>query len=202
MKFVLIVLVSLIVNKAQSQEDFVIQLGDQTYDVATDTTYEVVIDGKKLKFSIKQKDTLTFKDNLFSFAYLKGYQYSKTQIDKSSDQYALISASGTGFLVQKHTAINPTLIPEIMLQEVVKENLEYGYTQKREDYQRILKSGQTIKVLKSVLSYKDSYYIYEVAAMGGKDEGIVIMTIDSNIEQAKHDRKLVSLLWNSLRYLK
>ena len=83
---------------------------------------------------------------------------------------------------------------------MTKESLGYGYKLKREDYQRKLKSGQAINVIKAVLTYKDDVDIYEVASIGGKDEGILVITIDNNLEQSVPGRDLIKLLWDSLTY--
>jgi hypothetical protein len=63
-----------------------------------------------------------------------------------------------------------------------------------------LKSGQAINVIKAVLTYKDDVDIYEVASIGGKDEGILVITIDNNLEQSVPGRDLIKLLWDSLTY--
>ena len=200
MKYLFIVITVLLVAEVSAQENYVVRLGDKTYSVSMDSIYQVLVDGKKMNLSLRQKDTLLFRDSLFSFSYLKDYHYTKTNIENAADQYTIITASGAGYMIQKYTTINPTMINEVMLQEVTKESLGYGYKLKREDYQRKLKSGQAINVIKAVLTYKDDVDIYEVASIGGKDEGILVITIDNNLEQSAPGRDLIKLLWDSLIY--
>jgi hypothetical protein len=178
MKYLFIVITVLLVAEVNAQENYVVRLGDKTYSVSMDSIYQVLVDGKKMNLSLRQKDTLLFRDSLFSFSYLKDYHYTKTNIENAADQYTIITASGAGYMIQKYTTINP----------------------KREDYQRKLKSGQAINVIKAVLTYKDDVDIYEVASIGGKDEGILVITIDNNLEQSAPGRDLIKLLWDSLTY--
>ena len=45
------------------------------------------------------------------------------------------------------------MLNDMMLFEVTKESVSYGYTLKREDYKRKLVSGQEIDVIKAVLTF-------------------------------------------------
>ena len=200
MKYLISILLCLLVKAAFAQENYVIQLGNKSYNVSLDSTYQLLVDGKKINFALKQKDTLTFKDSSFSFSYLKGYQYSKTNINNAADQYAIITAAGNGYMIQKYSTMNPSMLNELMLQEVTKESLGYGFAMKRENYQRKLKSGQTINVTKAVLTYKDDVNTYEVASLGGKDEGLLVVVIDSGLKEGEEGRKLIKLMWETLSY--
>lgn len=200
MKFIFFLSVSFFVVRLHAQENYTLQLNGKDYSVALDSAYEISFQGKKVNFLLKQKDTLEFKDSLFSFSYLKGYQVSKTLIEGAAYQYIVIDAGGSGFMVQKYFTMNPSLMKEILLQEITKESKEYGYVEKREQYQKRLKSGQLVTVLKSTLTYKDEVNIYEVAALGGKDEGLVMITIDMGGDEAQKGRELSRLMWDSIRY--
>lgn len=202
MKYVLILLIFFVTIKAGAQENYVLQIGDKSFSISEDSSYQVVVNGKKLNLLLRQKDTLSFKDTLFSFSYPKGYQYSTTNIEDAALQYAIITAAGNGYMIQKYWTLNPISITELMLQEVIKERLGYGYSMKREDYKRTLKSGQTLNVLKAVLTYRGEINTYEVAAIGGKDEGIVVITIDNALEQAISGREMIKLMWSSLQYIR
>jgi len=200
MKYILVLLVSFSVVKLQAQENYSIQLGGKNYNVALDSTYEITYQGKKINLLLKQKDTLDFKDPMFRFSYLKGYQVSKTTVENAADQYIVIDAGGSGFMIQEYRTMNPSMMKEILLQEITKESKGYGYVEKREEYKKTLKSGQTVSVLKSTLTYKDDINIFEIAAFGGKDEGLVIITMDMGGDSAQKGRELSKLMWDSIVY--
>jgi hypothetical protein len=114
----------------------------------------------------------------------------------------LMTAGGSGLIIQKYKSFNPTLLNELMINEVTKESVNYGFKLSRENYERILKSGQEIKVDKAVLTYKDDTNIYEVLSIGAKDEGVLVVTMRlDKIEDSKGE-KLIELLWNSFEYYK
>ncbi|MGN6402134.1 MAG: hypothetical protein ACTHMD_16870 [Flavisolibacter sp.] len=200
MKYIAVLLLFIFVIEAHAQENYTIQIGDKEYSMALDSVYQVILQGKKINLSLKQKDVIAFKDSAFSFSYLKGYLVSEAPIENAGMQYAILDAGGSGFLVQKYWTLNPVMMKEILLQEVTKESKGYGFTEKREEYQRKLKSGQTVSILKSTLTYKDETNVYEVAALGGKDEGLVIMTLNMGGLAAEKGSKLTKLLWDSIEY--
>jgi hypothetical protein len=167
-----------------------------------DSSYQILLQGKKVKLSLKQNDLLTYQDSLFSFSYLPGFQIAKTRIDSTVDQYLVLTADATGFILQAFRTINPTGLNETMLREATKENISYGYKMQREDAKRILKSGQSLDVTKVVLTFKDKKMTVEVGSIGSRDEGILVMTIDAGMDYTGKGKELISLLWESLRYNK
>jgi len=110
-----------------------------------------------------------------------------------------MSAEGDGIIVQSYTTMNPKMLRELLLSEITKESISYGYELKREDYNRTLINGVTIEVLKAVLEYKDTKSIYEVATLGDKDEGVLIMTMIQDVNFGTN-KQIVDLLWDSFKY--
>lgn len=185
----------------QSQEDYTIQINDKILDVKLDKQYEISVNNKKINFTIAAKDTLLYKDNNFSFNYPKEFKVSKMNIDLGIDQYVLMTAEGSGIIIQKYSNMNPTMMNEIMLNEVTKESVNYGFVLKREDYERKLESGDTIKIDKAVLTYKDETNIYEITSMGKKDEGILVMTMIMGQTLDNQGEGMIDLMWQTLKYM-
>ena len=156
--------------------------------------------GRKINFVLSANDTLIYNDDLYSFLYLKDFRVSKTKVEGGIEQIMLMTAEGSGILIQKYPSLNPTTLNEIMLTEVIKESLSYGYELKRNDYNRTLSSGQKIQINKAVLKYKDDTNVYEVASIGKKDEGILIITMVMDQNNSKQGQKLIDLMWSSLIY--
>ncbi|RSK41346.1 hypothetical protein [Mangrovimonas spongiae] len=188
--------------KSFSQNDYKIQINDTILEISLDKQYNITLDKKEIQFKIISKDTLIYNDDLFSFNYSKDYKVSQTIIDEGIKQFMIMTAEGSGILIQKYSTINPTMLNEMMIAEVTKESLNYGFTLQREDYSRNLKSGQKIDVDKAILTYKDETNIYEVATIGEKDEGILIMTMIMDKTMSKQGKKIIELMWNSLTYKK
>ena len=186
--------------KAFSKDDFKIQLNDTTLEISLDNLYNIQLDEKKIKLKAVSKDTLVYEDDLFSFNYTKGYKISKMTIGEGIEQIMLMTAEGSGLLIQKYSKFNPTMLNEMMISQVTEESLNYGFKLKRSDYTRKLKSGQNLDVDKAILTYKDETNIYEVASIGKKDEGILIMTMITENNMSPQALKIINLMWNSITY--
>lgn len=200
MRLTLITLLTFISIKSFSQNDYKIKINDTILEISLDKAYNITIDDKEIEFKIIAKDSLIYEDDLYSFNYSKDYKISQMTIDEGIEQIMLMTAEGSGIFIQKYSTINPTMLNEMMISEVTKESLNYGFKMKRDDYTRTLKSGQKLDVDKATLTYKDETNIYEVASIGKKDEGILIMTMIMDENISTQGRKIIDLMWNSLIY--
>jgi hypothetical protein len=180
------------------QEDYTININDTALKISLDKRYELIVNGKKLVFLVSSNDTLAYDDNVINFQYPKGFNVSRAKLEDGIEQIMIVSADGSGIVVQKYSTVNPSMLNEMMLSEVTKESINYGYILKREDYQKTIKTGQKINVNKAVLKYKDEVNIYEVASIGKKDEGILIMTMKMDNDKNSSGQKLIDLMWATL----
>ncbi len=202
MKTIITVFVLIIAGNLSAQEDYTIRIQDSSFKIALDKPYDVMIKGKKIKFTVTANDTINYKDDLYSFQYLKDFKISKTEVDEGIEQVMIMTAEGNGILIQKYATMDPSQMNDIMLTEVTKESVNYGFEMKRTEYTRTLKSGQKVLVTKAVLTYKDETNVYEVMSVGGKDEGILVMTMVMDINNMKQGKKIIDLMWESLRVKK
>jgi hypothetical protein len=167
--------------------------------VALDTSYTIDVNGTKLKFRITSKDTLTYTNSFYSFLYPKAFKVSNSNIDIGIDQTSILTAEGSGILIQKYESINPTSLNEFILKEMTKESISYGFKSTRSTYKRKLKSGQEIEVTKAVLRYKDDVNIYEVASIGKKDAGLIVVTMKMDEDVNSQGQRVIDLMWQSLK---
>lgn len=182
------------------QSDFIMYVNDSSFHLTLDTEYQVSVNNELVTLRVKAKDTLDYDDILYRFKYSKDYKVTKTVIEVGIEQIMIMTADGSGILIQQYTNLNPTMLNEMLLNEVTKESLSYGFKMSREDYKRELISGQEIEVDKAVLKYKDQTNTYEVASIGNKDEGIIIMSMKLNDVINTEGQKIIDLMWNTLFY--
>lgn len=181
------------------QEDYILTINDSLLNVSLDKQYKFVVNGQTVNFSISSKDTLLFTDPFFRFSYPKDFKISKSKIDESIEQITMLSAEGTGIIIQKYGSLNPTSLNEMMLNELTKESVSYGFESKRSTSKKKLLSGQEVVVTKDVLRYKDEINIYEIVSYGKKDEGIIVVTLRMDDDKNTQGEKLIDLMWKTLR---
>jgi hypothetical protein len=202
MKYMFLAFAFLTASNVMAQQNYILQIGESSYEMALDSTYKITVQGKIVTLILKQKQVLSFHDSLFSFSYPQGFQIVKTKIETSADQYLALTADGSGFIIQAYRSINPTSLNEIMLRETTKENLNYGYKMTRVDSTCTLASGQALAINKAILTFKENRMEIEVASLGSRDEGIVVITINNGSTYSTKGKELIDMMWHSLRYKK
>lgn len=199
-KNLLLAIFWIVAMQVHAQENFTIRINEQKIDVALDSTYPVEIEGNTFYITVMQKDTLVYETDYFSFKYLKDNNVSEIEVEEGINQAMLMNAEGSGFFVQTYTMFNPKFMEEMMLHELTKESLSYGYQMEKEHYTRQLISGEEVNILRAILTYRGEENIYEVATIGEKDEGILIVSVIMNNQWDMKGKKAVSLMWNTLSY--
>lgn len=202
MKNFFLALIIFISGNLIAQENYKIEIDGKTTEIELDKNYEIKIDNKIHKIKVASKDTLVYKDDKISFKYLKNYKIATTQLEDGLKQMMLMTADGSGFIIQIYSNMNPSMLNEIMLNEVTKESVSYGFELERKDYERKLSSNQKVKINKAFLTYKDEVNIYEIATIGSKDEGILIMSMRMDNEKNSEGQQLIDLAWSSLKIIK
>lgn len=131
-----------------AQKDYTITIDGKTHEINLDENNSIKVNGKLVDVIVKQKDILNYTDEFFSFQYPKAFSISKTVIEQGISQVMLMTAEGSGILIQKYENIDPSFLNEMMLKEVTKESLSYGFEMERADYQKKLLSGHEIMITK------------------------------------------------------
>jgi hypothetical protein len=183
---------------ALAQEDFLLQINDTVLSVQLDKPYQVNVKGNMVRFKVSSRDTLTYDSKLYNFLYPKAFRVSHTNVDAGIEQISLLSAEGSGILIQQYESLNPTALNELMLTEMTKESISYGFVSTRTTYKRKLKSGQEVVVTRAELRYKDDVNIYEITSIGKKDAGMIVVTMKMDDEKNTEGQKVIDLMWHSL----
>src|SRR4030095_10892074 len=108
MKKLISILLVIIVTNANGQEDYVMQINDTAFNISTNKKYELVVNGRKLNFTVRLKDTLSYIDELYTFLYPKDFKVTKSKIGEGIEQIMLMTAEGSGVLIQKYSTLEPT----------------------------------------------------------------------------------------------
>ena len=199
MKKILTVAAMLLSFSAFSQEDYVIKINDSTFNIALDKSYNKNINGANVSFIVRSKDTLIYEGNGYSFKYPKAFKVSETKVDDGITQIAIMTAEGSGIIIQQYETLNPTSLNEMMLTEITKESISYGFTQTEIEYKVKLQSGKELNVKKATLRYKDEVNIYEITSVGKKDAGLIIMSLRMDNDDYTEGKKLIDLMWQTLK---
>ncbi len=186
---------------SQESENYIVIINKDSIKMNLNENYKhKQKSGEELNIKIIQPNILTYRDKMISFNHNNAINVSNTKIEEGIEQCMAINANGNGFMIQKYQNINPTGLTQLMLNELTKESVSYGYTMEEKPFKKTLASGENIEGTEAVLRYKDNEEVYTVAIYGAKDEGIIVVTMMLSIDFA--DKQMIDLFWDSLRIIK
>ena len=186
------------ISFAQNQGNYFIIINNDSIQVNlnNDLQYKTS-SGEELTIRITQPEILTYSDDMISFSHHKSLSVSDSKIAEGIEQCMIFKSTGNGFMVQKYRTINPSSLTQLILNEITKESISYGYSKTEREFKKKLKSGQTIEGIQATLTYKGENEIYKVATYGGKDQGIIVVTMLLS-EDYPEDKEIIELFLETL----
>jgi hypothetical protein len=183
---------------SHGSENYRIEINGHSYDIGLDTSKNIVLsNGETLQIKISLKDVIAFESRFFSFSHRKSHTPSSSVVQAGITQTIVSTSLGGGVLVQEYTTTDPTLLIDMMVRELVKEEIEYGYEYNESTVSKMI--GDIELVGKEVITtYKDKVWVRHVFAYGEKDAGILIITFIEN-DNLDEDKHLIDDFWKSLR---
>lgn len=183
---------------AQNQGNYIVIINNDSIhiDLNNNRQYKTT-SGEELTIRVTQPDILTYSDDMISFNYEKSLSVSNSKIEESIEQCMVMRSTGNGFMIQKYKTINPSSLTQLMLNEITKESINYGYDKTEKAFKKKLLSGQNIEGIQATLTYKGEKEIYTVATYGSKDEGIIVVTMLLNDDF--NDKQIIDLFLKTLK---
>ena len=195
--FTLAILMSL-TGFSQNSGNYIIIINMDTIAIDLDSNFQyLTTSGDPLNIKVTQPDILTYSDDMITFNYDRSLSVSNSIIDEGIDQCMIMRSTGNGFMIQKFRTLDPSSLTMLMLNEITKESISYGYSKTEQQFSKTLKSGHTIEGIQATLTYKGEKEVYTVATYGGKDEGIIVVTMLLS-EDYSEDKEIIDLLLNTL----
>jgi hypothetical protein len=183
---------------ADETKNYEITINGKTYDVSLGREYQAQLDsGKTVTFKIDKKAIMIYRDDFISFRHKNDLTISAKNIGSGIRQTMTNTAVGTLILFQEYSSMNPSSLVNLMLQELTKEQVSYGYKIQKNATSKTLKDGTTLKGKKAVLTYGNEEEHWTILAYGKRDRGLLVITkIDKDNMVAEKD--ILDLMWNSL----
>ena len=183
----------------QNVPNYEISINGETYDISLGRDYQIKSNsGEKLHFRVNKKALMTYKNGYISFQHKSDLAISSTDLGNGIRQIMTNTAVGTLVLIQEYSTMNPTAMVNLMLQELTKEQINYGYKMQKETHSKALKNGTKLRGLKATLKYNEEEEYWTVTAYGKKDKGLLVITkIDK--EYLSTERNIIDLMWETLQ---
>lgn len=198
MKYPIVILVAMLMSShIFAAENYILEINGRTYDVGLGEEKRVELPGgETLRLNLSMKEYVSFESELYKFSHKSIYKATKTDLGEGIFQTMIITPLGTGVLIQEYTTMNPTMLVDMMLRELTKEEVDYGYAYKEKKITRKV-GARTLKGKQATTTYQDEEWTRAVYAYGTRDAGILVITFMEK-DNEKEDKHLVDDLWKTL----
>lgn len=173
---ILSVLLLLSISQVSAAANYVLKIGDKSYDIALSEEIQVKIGGKSVPVTVVQKDILTYTTNNFSFEYPRRYSPSRSDLGSGIYQTAMMTPLGSIVMVQEYLTLDPSSLINLMVNELTKEERQYGYKIESAKTSLTLSDGKVLNGTVVTSKYSGSDIKRFVYAYGAKDSGLLIVT--------------------------
>lgn len=192
------IILSVFVPATAMAEDYVLTINGRAMDIDLNQKTQFILpDGSKLELFLEMKEYLRFKSNLFSFEHKSEYKPNRKDLGDGVFQTMIVTPLGSGILIQEYMEMDPGGLIDLMLKELTKEEVEYGYTYKENAVKREVGRAK-LSGKQAITSYRGEEWIRDVLSYGGKDRGILVITF---IEKDNYETEMVIIedLWRTLQ---
>lgn len=182
--------------------DYTLTIDGRPYDVDLGKQTVVTLsDGQGIRVTLDKKAIATFKTSGFTFSYPSSLSPSRTDLGDGVHQTMIASPIGTTIMIQEYAGMDPTDLVDMILKELTKEEVHYGYEIAKSPARKTLSDGSILTGKLAVSNYKDTEYTRHVLSHSTRDAGIMVVT---QIEKAapREDRELIDMFWKTLKISK
>jgi hypothetical protein len=166
--------------------NYTVTINNTPHDFSLGEEKTVSVDGQNLTITLVQKDIVEFARDNYSFKHSSKFNPSTTQLDEGITQTAMMTSLGTVVIVQEYTTINPAGMISLMINEVTKEERQYGYDINSSPTSVTLQDGTVLTGQIVTSKYPGTDIKRYVLAYGAKDRGLLVMTqIDYSLASAE-----------------
>ena len=155
-------------------------------------------DGRTLLITLNKKAIISFKSDNFSFDHPSIFSPSRTDLSNGIHQTMMASPLGTLVMVQEYTTMDPSGLVDMMLNELTKEEAQYGYKITKRLAAKTLTDGTKLAGKMAISAYKGTEYIRQVLCYQARDAGLLIVT---QFEKANslEERQIIDVFWSTLK---
>lgn len=188
----------LFIAPARRANDYEIEIDGQKNPMDLGIEKKIKLaDGKTVTIKLTQNPYSSFKGKYHTFKHKSNMKPSVSKIDGGITQIMLATGLGTIVMIQEYDLINPTLVVDLMVSELTKEEKGFGY--KIETSPTTKKVGSlTLTGKQAVATYKNTQWTKSVYAFGEHDAGILIVTAIEK-QNAQNDQFLIDDFWKDLK---
>lgn len=178
--------------------NFTLTINGKKFEVDLDTVKVIKVGGRTLRLKLAKKTVVQFKTKNFAFDHPSRLAPSRTSLGNGIFQTMMASPVGTLIMVQEYTTLDPSGLVDLMVGELTKEEIKYGYKIVKKDISRKLASGARLKGKLVTSTYRTKVIVRQVLTFKAQDAGVLLVT---QIEKASPaaELKVIDTFYKTLK---
>ena len=196
-----ILLVMALFSTVAWSADYVITVNGVSKDIDLEQKTTMVLpDGMNLVISLHQKEYLRFSGDMFSFEHKNRFKPNRNDLGEGIFQTSIVTPLGTGIVIQEYTQTTPPGLVDSMIQELTKEEVDYGYKYREEKVHKKVNGG-IFKGKHAVTTLPEEEWTRSVLQYRHGDKSVMVLTF---IERDNYEKEkaLIEHLWKTLKVKK
>ena len=162
---------------AEEQKTYRLTIGEVVVDIDPGETLDVTMpDGKQTKVTLEANEFATYAGNMFSYVHPASVAITKTELDKTINQYLMASALGTMVIVQEYAALNPVSLERTDAAGADRESVQAGAELTQQPTTRKLADGRELTGFRRRSRRAPTRRISRYSSFGLVDQGVLMVT--------------------------
>jgi hypothetical protein len=178
--------------------NYILTINGKNFDINMDEQQIIKLENQStLRVTLSKKDIASYKVDNFAFDHPSRLSPSRTDLGHGIYQSMIVSPLGTLVLIQEYTTMDPSGLVDMMLNELTKEEAQYGYKITRSPVTKTLTDGSVLTGTLATSIYKDTENVRHVLCYKARDAGMLIITqYEKGI--APEEAQIIDLFWKTL----
>ena len=191
----------LLVAQVAGSANYTLTIDGKAYDIDEGKNTTITLaNGKTIQVNLAKKSEISFATQNFTFIHPNQVAPARTDLGDGIHQTMMTTPLGTLVLIQEYQGLDPSIMIDIMINELTKEEKNYGYTiattpavKQSADGKKLV--GKTVKA-----SYRGEIITRDVLTYSARDAGLLVVTMFDNEAQAS-ELAMIETFWKSLKIL-
>ncbi len=182
--------------------NFIITIDGEEFEFDLGSSQTIKLeDGKEIEVGLAKKEILEFKTETISFNHSHELSPSRSKLDEGLYQTTMMTSTGSVILVQEYDDVDPSNMIDLFVQEMVKEEIAYGYEKKEEVATRTTSNGKKVVGKRVITTNKADIVERFFYTYASEDTGIFVVTQMNKKVAGENDIKMMEEFWNSFQIM-
>jgi hypothetical protein len=185
-------------SPAETTRGFTVTIDGMNVPINPGETVPVKLkDGRTVTVGLIRNPFSQWSDDMLSFDHPSGLTVATQKLSNNITQHLLASAVGTVIIVQEYEGLDPTMLKQFMMNELIKDDVKIGSAFRQSDTAKTLASGIKLSGIEGVLKSRTELKTVNVLSYGKDGQGVILVTVITDDRKAT-DQAFLDQFWNTL----